>query len=149
MTPTRGQRNKNPLNIRRGQDNWLGQDKNPTQRDPEFYQFKTASYGYRAGAKILRTYQRKYGLTTLAGLISRWAPQSENNTRGYIARVAKELSLRTYKEITGATQLDLLSDTNLLKNLIIAMHIVENGKAPTDYEMSAIEQAIVSICLEH
>lgn len=145
MTPTRGQRNKNPLNIRRGQANWLGQDKNPTQRDPEFYQFKTASYGYRAGAKILRTYQRKYGLTTLAGLISRWAPQNENNTRGYIERVAKELSFNTHKTITGATQLDLLTDTKLLKYLLIAMHTVENGKAPTEYEVTAIEQAIISI----
>lgn len=145
MTQTRGQRNKNPLNIRRGKDNWLGQDNTPAQRDPEFYQFKTMAYGYRAAAKTLRTFQRKHRLTTLEGLISRWAPQSENNTRGYIARVAKELSLRTHKEITGATQLDLLSDTNLLKNLIIAMHIVENGKTPTDYEMSAIEQGIISI----
>lgn len=81
----RGIRNNNPLNIRIG-NVWLGEVKHPT--DKSFEQFISMEYGIRAGFVILRRYIRRYGIDTIAEIVSRWAPSSENNTRAYIAAVA-------------------------------------------------------------
>ena len=32
----------------------------------------------------MRTYRKKYGLTTIRGIINRFAPPSENNTENYV-----------------------------------------------------------------
>lgn len=81
----RGIRNNNPLNIRIG-NVWLGEVKKPT--DKSFEQFISMEYGIRAGFVILRRYIRRYGIDTIAEIVSRWAPSSENNTKAYIAAVA-------------------------------------------------------------
>ncbi len=52
---TRGWRNNNPLNIRRGEQ-WSGLASKQT--DPQFCQFLTMTYGYRAGVKLLKSYAR-------------------------------------------------------------------------------------------
>lgn len=81
---SRGVKNKNPLNIRIGND-WIGEVKNPT--DPEFEQFTRMEYGLRAGFKILRRYIRHYHRDTVAKIIQSWAPASENETEAYISHV--------------------------------------------------------------
>lgn len=86
----RGIRNNNPLNIRIG-NVWLGEVKKPT--DKSFEQFISMEYGIRAGFIILRRYIRRYGIDTIAEIISRWAPSSENNTKAYISAVAKRTQL--------------------------------------------------------
>ena len=84
---TRGIRNNNPANIRRG-CKWQGLAK--TQTDREFCQFTTMTWGVRALLVTLRTYVRKHHLHTVREIITRWAPPSDgNNTEKYIEFVEK------------------------------------------------------------
>ena len=82
---TRGVRNNNPGNVRIGAP-WDGLA--PHQTDPAFCQFIDAEHGIRAIAKILMSYQDIHGLHTVRGMIGRWAPLTENDTRGYAQFVA-------------------------------------------------------------
>ena len=79
----RGIRNNNPGNIRRNGDPWQGLAKDQTDR--EFFTFQSAVYGIRALARLLITYQDKYGLCTIEGIITRWAPAM----RGHASSAAK------------------------------------------------------------
>ena len=84
----RGIRNNNPLNIRRSKDQWQGL--RATQTDAAFCQFETMEYGWRAAFMLLtRTYYHKYRLYTIRGIISKWAPSSENDTSAYIQNVSR------------------------------------------------------------
>lgn len=79
---TRGIRNNNPANIRRG-CNWKGLAEKQTDR--EFCQFVTMTWGVRALLITLRTYVIKHHLHTVREIITRWAPPSDgNNTEKYI-----------------------------------------------------------------
>jgi len=101
---TRGERNNNPGNIRHG-SNWQGLA--DQQSDTDFCTFTDPKYGFRALAKVLLFYQQRYGLDTVRGIISRWAPPNENNTDAYISAVAGKmgcdpdthLDVRNYKEM--------------------------------------------------
>ncbi len=84
----RGIRNHNPGNIR-WQDEWLGLKKDGKQQDPSFCVFISPVCGIRALAKVLKNYQRLYGLNTPRKIISRYAPPNENQTLAYINSVAK------------------------------------------------------------
>ena len=84
---TRGIRNNNPANIRRG-CNWKGLIRQ--QKDREFCQFVTMTWGVRALLVTLRTYVVKHHLHTVREIITRWAPPSDrNNTEKYIDFVEK------------------------------------------------------------
>lgn len=84
---TRGIRNNNPANIRRG-SYWRGLVNNPT--DKEFCQFISISWGVRALLITLRTYVVKHHLHTVREIITRWAPPSDgNNTEKYIEYVER------------------------------------------------------------
>jgi hypothetical protein len=94
--------NNNPLNIRLSGDKWQGQingkgniDGNSSLSSERaggeavFCQFYSMEYGWRAAFVILcRTYYGKYGLKTIRGIVSRWAPAKENNTEAYIRHVS-------------------------------------------------------------
>jgi len=88
---TRGERNNNPLNIRRTKSHWLGMK--DEVKDTAFCEFKTLPWGFRAAFKLLQIYYTKYKRCTLEQIITRWAPPSENNTSGYIQQVVKQTSL--------------------------------------------------------
>jgi hypothetical protein len=88
-TKPRGIRNNNPGNIERGNDKWQGLDPKPQPVDPRFAQFKDPTWGIRALAVILINYQDKYNLRTINGIIARWAPNNENDTRAYAEGVAR------------------------------------------------------------
>ncbi|MBI6486100.1 structural protein [Proteus mirabilis] len=90
--PARGERNNNPGNIRHG-SKWQGLS--PQQTDKDFCQFVSTEYGIRAIYVLMRTYEKKYGLCSIREIINRYAPPKENNTEGYIQRVAKELNVST------------------------------------------------------
>ena len=75
--------------------------------------------GYRAMFVIIRTYMRKYGLTTIDGIISRWAPPTENDTKKYIDTVAYLSGINAYRSLTFCKQ-DLVP-------IVCAMSVVENG----------------------
>ena len=84
---TRGIRNNNPANIRRG-SYWRGLVNKPT--DKEFCQFISMSWGVRALLITLRAYVVKHHLHTVREIITRWAPPSDgNNTEKYIEYVEK------------------------------------------------------------
>lgn len=86
---TRGIRNNNPANIRRG-CNWKGLAEKQTDR--EFCQFETMTWGVRALLITLRTYVVKHKLHTIPQIIERWAPPQDGNaTNRYIEFVEKEM----------------------------------------------------------
>lgn len=143
MQQPRGIRNNNPLNIRRTQSKWLGEvDNLQGQRDSAFCQFEKLCYGYRAAGKLLRRYQTKYKLYTIEGIINKWAPPCENDTRAYATIVAKQMTKELGEPISVASLLDLVKDRVTLRALIVSMHLVENGQLPSAIERAAINQAI-------
>ena len=87
----RGIRNNNPGNLRRSKDPWQGLAHDQT--DPEFFQFKDATWGVRALARTLITYQDKHGLKTARQMIARFAPPNENDTDEYAAFVVRRARL--------------------------------------------------------
>lgn len=88
MQTSRGLRNCNPLNIIKTKNTvWLGQIH--TDAEKTFCQFSEMVYGCRAALKLLRTYYTKYDCTTLRRIISRWAPETENNVLAYVRNVSR------------------------------------------------------------
>lgn len=115
---SRGLANCNPGNIRRSSSRYRGEVR--PSRDPDFKQFESIEWGYRAIFVTLNTYRRKYGLRTIREMISRWAPPVENHTEAYIRAVTAR---------TGFSA-DAVLDTRSRKQmvpLIAAMSEVENG----------------------
>ena len=128
----RGIRNNNPGNIRRNGDPWQGLAKDQTDR--EFFMFQSAVYGIRALARLLITYQDKYGLCTIETIIARWAPTVENDTKAYIQSVARH---------TGFSPLQTLDMHcfEYLKPVVEAIIQHENGQQP--YSDAEITKALV------
>lgn len=99
---TRGIRNNNPLNIRRG-SRWVGLS--AEQTDPEFCKFTAPVFGLRAAFIILRRYIEVYHLVTIEQMISRWAPKSENKTEQYIkyvcdvTQIPKDATINTHEKM--------------------------------------------------
>ena len=116
----RGIRNNNPGNIRHG-DSWRGLA--PGQTDPDFCVFTSPEYGIRAMARILLNYQKKYGIRTVDGIISRWAPPSENNTKSYIAAVARACQV---------APTEIIDIAEYLPDIVQAIIHHENGMQPYD-----------------
>lgn len=118
----RGFRNNNPLNIRIG-NVWLGEVQNPT--DPSFEQFVSMRYGLRAAFVLLRRYIRHYHRTTIAAIISVWAPSSENSTAKYIEVVSGLMDMPSDQPLK-------YEDTDIMVKLVQAMCVVENGRPLPD-----------------
>ena len=89
-------------------------------RDPDFKQFESIEWGYRAIFVTLNTYRRKYGLRTIREMISRWAPPVENHTEAYIRAVTARTGF------SADAVLDTRSRQQMIQ-LIAAMSEVENG----------------------
>lgn len=117
----RGIRNNNPGNIRYNGTAWKGLATPPT--DGAFCIFTSAKFGIRALATLLRNYNRFYGIRTIKSIITRFAPDTENNTAAYIASVCKATGFTDY------AQLDLES-ADVLLPLIKAIIKHENGQQP-------------------
>lgn len=120
MTLPRGIRLNNPGNIRKSPNPWVGQTAD--QPDPDFVQFRAPLYGIRALMKILNTYYETYSLLTIAQIINRYAPPTENNTDAYIADISKRSGVSADAVIDDmATMVIPLAE-------VISIH--ENGYAP-------------------
>lgn len=115
----RGIRNCNPLNIRIG-NTWLGEVNNPD--DNQFEQFVSMEYGIRAAFLILRRYIRRYKLNTVELIVSRWAPDNENNTQAYIKNVCSSMKIEPSTPIQ-------YEDKKTMCALVSAMAKVECGQA--------------------
>lgn len=114
----RGLCNNNPGNIRKNSDVFQGEK---TSSDKEFKQFKSMAYGYRAIFKILSNYYRNYKLDTIRKMISRWAPENENNTDAYIKAVSDYAGIPTDDPIN-------VNDREQMIRIVAGMSKVENGR---------------------
>ncbi len=139
----RGYRNNNPLNIRYSTANqWKGKVLPNMDRNNTFEQFISLAYGYRAALSLLRTYIRKYGCNTIGKIISKWAPETENNTQAYINHVCNFVT-NLGTPITADTVVTTGS-RDLLCKLAYAMSIVENGNTPETREAGLPNMDIIN-----
>ncbi len=118
---SRGLRNCNPGNIRLSSSPFRG-ELIPSE-DPEFKQFESMEWGYRAMFLIIHNYNELYGINTLDEIIKRWAPVSENPTADYIRAVAKRLGVGTRSYIDSR-------NGDVMKVLVGAMARIECGVKP-------------------
>ena len=122
---TRGERNNNPLNIRRVVGtNWKGEIVAPIE-DKQFVQFASLSWGLRAAFCILRTYRDKYQAVCIEDIITRWAPPTENDTRKYICNVCR---------LTGFGGKERLTEKDWPR-LVGAMAFIESGMNLTEKQI--------------
>lgn len=135
---SRGLRDNNPGNVRKGPITWQGQ-LDDQSGDPDFVTFKTPQWGIRAIARLMLTYQNQYHLSTVREIINRWAPPSENNTSAYVSAVAEGL-----KDQTGGIPLpDMeinVDSADIMLPLVKAIILHENGSNP--YPDSLILEAL-------
>lgn len=110
-----GEKLNNPFNLRTGCE-WVGL----TGESRGFCIFDSMKNGIRAAFITLRTYYQVHGLRTIRSIITRWAPATENNTEGYIYKVAKRLGKQPDKTLNFETSDDLL-------NLMEVIYEVETG----------------------
>lgn len=125
---SRGLANRNPGNIRHSQVRYKGEVR--PSRDPEFKEFESLAWGYRAIFVLLDTYRIRYGIDTIRGMISRWAPPSENQTDAYIRAVVRRTGIAEEQPLDTR-------DRRTMIPLAAAISRVENGVAA---DMKAVEQ---------
>ncbi len=116
----RGLRNNNPGNIKLTAATWEGE---VAGNDGTFKVFATPEDGLREMGRLLAAYQTDHGLNTVAGIVGRWAPPSENDTDAYVAQVARALGVGSDAELD-------LRDPETLATLMAAMIQHENGQQP-------------------
>jgi len=138
---SRGWRNNNPLNIRRG-ENWVGLVEKPTDR--QFCQFISMAMGYRAAYLVLKSYYRYFNqkgmVCSIENIIKRWAPPKENDTEGYICRVEGMLCFG--REMPIYPGLSAVQDERVGR-LMAAMTCVECGCEPNDLDYYPIARGIL------
>lgn len=117
---SRGLRNNNPGNIRRSKVCYKGEVR--PSRDPDFKEFSTMAYGYRAVFVLLDAYRSRYGLATIRQMLNRYAPPTENFTEGYVRFVAD------YSGVMPDEIIDTRSEKDMIP-IVAAMSKIENGVA--------------------
>lgn len=135
----RGIRNNNPGNIDRGADKWQGLAPDQSS-DPRFCVFTDPTWGIRALARVLISYQDKYGINTVTKIIQRWAPSVENDTQAYIRSVAAQVGVKPDDKINVHTY-------EHLEPIVQAIIRHENGAGPlttpnTWYGQDVIDAAL-------
>jgi hypothetical protein len=132
MKQARGLRNNNPGNIRHSSARWQGASS--IQRDAAFVTFDEPAWGIRALARVLLRYQDRHGLTTVRGIIGRWAPPSENDTEAYIRMVTARMGVGPNDDLNLHNHADL-------DPLVRAIIWHENGSQP--YPQDVIDRALL------
>ena len=132
---TRGIRNNNPGNVRKGTD-WNGLD--PSGTDADFCVFVSPQYGIRVIAKLLFAYQDFHDLNTIHGLIDRWAPPSENDTGAYAQFIADHAACGLNDP------LNLHAMPEVLHGIVVGIIAYENGgyAYPDSVVSSGIQMAM-------
>lgn len=116
----KGIRLNNPGNIEKGL-NWKGLS--DIQPDERFCSFISPEYGIRAICKLLLTYNRKYKIKTITGIVNRYAPPHENPTSSYINNLSAWTGF-------GVKEVLDLSDRGVLAKLAKGITRQENGVVP-------------------
>lgn len=124
---SRGLRNRNPGNIRRGAVRYRGE---VGSTDSRFRQFESMAMGYRAMFVLLHTYRLKHGLKTVAQMIERYAPSAENDTEAYIRAVESISGIDTSMTIDT-------TEPEVMMPVVSAMSRVENGVCAVPAEVMA------------
>lgn len=135
---TRGIRNNNPGNIDEGSP-WQGlaslsEMTVDQRRENRFCVFKAPVWGIRAIARVLITYQDKHKITTVKGIIDRWAPPVENNTDAYVQAVCKSIGVKPNDAIN-------VHEYSCMMPLVKAIIYHENGKNP--YTQDVIDEGLM------
>lgn len=117
---SRGLKNCNPGNIRRSRGRYKGEV--VPSRDPAFKQFESLAWGYRAIFVLLHTYRTRHGMRTIAEMIARWAPPSENRTDAYIRAVSDRTGIGPHEPLDTR-------DRKTMVPIAAAISRVENGVA--------------------
>lgn len=121
----------NPLNIRWNQyNNWLGQ----IEPKRGFCQFSELRYGFRAVLRLLLRYHQ-LRVITVSAIITRFAPNTENNTQAYIKSVCDNGHFNSDEEITF--------DVVCLTKLICSMYFVEQGERISPSDLSTLLDSII------
>ena len=128
---SRARRNRNPGNIRRSQVRFKGEVQ--PSSDPDFKEFESMAWGYRAMFVVMNTYSRKYGICTIRGIVTRWAPPSENDTESYVRYVSRRSGIDPDVKV-------YVCDGGTMKSIAEAMSRIERGSEPTAEEMEALEE---------
>ena len=109
---SRGTRNNNPGNIRCSPTRYIG-EKTPSE-DPEFKQFVSIEWGYRALFVLLDAYRRCHGIDTIEKIISRYAPPQENDTENYIRFVSDFSNIPADRQIDTRSEKDMIPIANAI-----------------------------------
>ncbi|MDJ1494536.1 hypothetical protein QNI19_16445 [Cytophagaceae bacterium DM2B3-1] len=125
----RGLRNNNPGNLKYVASNdWMGKVPLAQNTDKTFEQFKEFRYGVAALLKLLRKYIQTGRATTIRGIITLYAPATENNTSTYIQTVAARLGT--------SPDSPLQANETTLKALAKVIARVEVGRELSDTELT-------------
>ncbi|WP_336792485.1 lytic transglycosylase catalytic [Pantoea anthophila] len=112
----RGERNNNPGNL-----NYAGQAGAMLERSGgRFAKFQTAYDGLRAMARQLMLYAKR-GINSVEGIISTWAPSSENNTGAYVNAISSRLGVDPKAALN-------LQNPQILSQLMNGIIHHENGR---------------------
>jgi hypothetical protein len=137
----RGIRNNNPGNIEKGKDKWQGLVLKLEEKDPRFCEFKDPTWGIRALARVLISYQDKHRINTIMGIINRWAPGHENDTPAYINAVCAATRC-------GPTEQLDLHRYEALCPIVEAIIRHENGRGPKSTLNSWYDRATIDTGLQ-
>ncbi len=108
----------NPGNIMKAGYTWQGSVQDlPNERRVHYID---SVHGYRAMAKVLLTYYRQDHCDSVAKIIMRYAPPTENPTQAYTQYVAKEAGFTTWSHLA-------LEKEIVLFTLVKAMAKFEQG----------------------
>ena len=140
---TRGMRNNNPLNIRFSPKNhWRGlagsDGSTRLTNHGAFCRFDTLENGFRAAFLVIHRYLAVHGLKTVKEIVSRWAPEIDNDTEAYIYFVCKRMNGST--KLTNHGTMDKVLDFHSSDDmcaLVGAMAQIESG----DYDKDIIRKA--------
>ena len=118
------QRQNNPGNLR------------PPGSATGFQGFATPDAGIRAMARQLQLYARRDNLDTISGIVSKYAPPIENDTRSYISDVSSRTGFSPGQHLN-------LSDNETLAKLIAAM--VQHEQRTGAYDKYKDSKVVIEI----
>jgi hypothetical protein len=129
----------NPGNIRPG-GGFLGE----SGSERGFATFSDPMYGMRALARLPVTYANEYGINTVEGLVSRYAPRSENKESfdNYVNFLSRQLGVRPDQEVD-------FTDPQVRQAMLPAIMDFEQGAGYSDrYDPSTFSAAVAAADLE-
>jgi len=124
LTIPLGLRVNNPGNLRPNGDNWQGM----IGEYMGYVEFDKPINGLRAMARNLRNQNRLHGKNTIEQIITKYAPEEDqNNTVAYVNYVSKQMDREPQEFID-------LEDNGVLVAMMIPMIRMENGQQPFSVE---------------